>query len=84
MERSLIDLFIDMVVDRLIFKKMKLRSTPVLPSYTKQVWDYLKQGLVFNVLFTWYVIRTAEAQSYKFFISPPVYSMYYQDSFERR
>jgi len=28
----------------------KLRFSPVLPSYLKQVWDYLKQVLVFTNL----------------------------------
>jgi len=30
-------------------KITKLRSPPVSPSYLKQVWDYLEQGLVFTV-----------------------------------
>jgi len=33
----------------LSFKITKLRSSRVLPSYPKQVWDYLKQGLFFTV-----------------------------------
>jgi len=28
---------------------IKLRSLPVFPSYPKQVWNYLKQGLVYTV-----------------------------------
>jgi len=47
MEGSRGDLFIDVVVERRIFK---LHSPPVSPSYLKQVWDYQKQGLVFGVL----------------------------------
>jgi len=28
----------------------KLRSPPIAPSYPKQMWDYLQEGLVFTVL----------------------------------
>ena len=51
-ESSRRDLFMDTLVDELIdeftFERNKLRSSPVLPSYPKQVWDYLKQGFVFT------------------------------------
>jgi len=46
------DLFIDIVFDRFIFKITKLRSAPVSPSYLKQVWNYLKQGVDFTYFFT--------------------------------
>jgi len=48
MESSRRDLFIDIrLLIGLSSKITKLRSTPVSPSYPKQVWNYLKQGLVF-------------------------------------
>jgi len=50
MKSSRRDLFIDMVVNRFTSKIIKLRSSVVSASYPKQVWDYLKQGLVFIVL----------------------------------
>ena len=40
-------LFIDVVVDVFIMKITKLRSSPVSPSYPKQVWDWLKKKLSF-------------------------------------
>jgi len=46
MESSRRDLFID-IVDRFIFKKS--RSPPVSSLYSKWVWGYLEQGLVFTV-----------------------------------
>jgi len=63
MESSRRDFFIDMVVNGFIFKN-KVSSPPVSPSYLKQVWDYLKQGLGFTVFmseiyamrgFVWFV-----------------------------
>ena len=48
MESSRRDLFIDMVVDRFIFKYNQITLSPVSPSCPKQVWDCLKQGLGFT------------------------------------
>jgi len=45
MQSSRRSLFIDMVVDSLIFKNNQI--TPYFTLIPKQVWDYLKQGLVF-------------------------------------
>jgi len=49
MESSRRDLVIEMIVDRFIFKNNKIALPPVSPSYIKQMWDYLKQGLAFTV-----------------------------------
>ena len=50
MESSGRDLSIDMVVNRFIFKNNQITLSPVSPPYSKQAWDYLKQGLVFTVV----------------------------------
>ena len=49
MESSQRGLLIDMVIERLIFKNKQIKLTSVSSSYPKQLWDYLKQGIVFNV-----------------------------------
>jgi len=44
-ESSRRDLFIDMVVDKLIILNDRIMLPPCFePSCLKQVWDYLKQG----------------------------------------
>jgi len=48
MESSRRDLFIGMVVDRFIFKNNHVGFPLVSPRYLKQVYDYLKQGLIFT------------------------------------
>jgi len=42
------ELSIYIVIDRCILKVTKLRSTPVLLSYLKQVWNYLQLGIGFG------------------------------------
>jgi len=49
MESSRRDLFIDMVVDSFISNNNQITPPPFTPLCTKQVWDYLKQGLLFTV-----------------------------------
>ena len=49
MENSRRDLSSDVVVDRFILKNNQITLSPVSPSYSEQVWDYLKQGVVFTV-----------------------------------
>jgi len=46
MDSSRRDLFIDMAVHRFILKNNQIKLSPRFAS--KQVWDYLKQGLVFT------------------------------------
>jgi len=48
-ESSRRDLFIDIVVQKFIFKNEQKRSCPVSPSYEEQVQDYPKQELFFTV-----------------------------------
>jgi len=50
MESSRRNLFIDMVVMFILKKQNQLRSSPVPPSYPKQEWDNVKQGLEFTVV----------------------------------
>jgi len=49
MESSWRDLFIDMVVDRFILKNNHITLYFCSTFIPKQVWDYLKQGIVFTV-----------------------------------
>ena len=43
---------LDVIVDRVVFKNKPLMLSPCFTFTPKQVWDYLKQGLVFTV--QWY------------------------------
>ena len=49
MESSRRLLFVDVVVDTIVSKKNQIALSPCFTFIPKQVWDYLKQGLVFNV-----------------------------------
>ena len=50
MDSSRQDLLIDMVVGRFILKNNQITLSLVSFSSLKQVWDYLKQKLIFTVL----------------------------------
>ena len=41
-------------------KITEVRSSRVLPSYLKQVWDYLKYGLVFTVITPFFSLKGAD------------------------
>jgi len=49
MKSSRRDLFIDMVVDRFIFKTNQITLSPCLNFIKQEVWHYLKHVLVFTV-----------------------------------